>query len=151
MADRPAPDEPQPGLRRPVLAGAAAFVAIAALLSFQDLAWWLLTSLIPYPFFALVGAALIAWIAALLRRAPSGLDVGPRLARAYWALRLAFLVAHAILLAAWAVAALAGAPVAPALLDAFLIALVLSAMISVAIQCLIDVIRALRGRERAES
>ena len=145
VADGNASDDPLRNWRLPVLGWALAIVAFAAILSFQRLFWWLLTTVLPYPFFGLVGVAIIAWIAALLRHAPPGLEVWPRLARPWVISRFAFLAAHLFLLAAWAVTALVRAPVASALLEAFLLTVVFGAMMMAATQCALDVVRAVRG------
>lgn len=150
MADVRACDEPPPGWRLTVLGGAIATVATTAALSFQGLAWWLLVQ-ISYSVIALIGAAMIAWIAARLRHGPFDREVGPRLAWAWLISRLAFLAAHVFLLAAWAIAALVGAPVAAALLDAFFLTVVVNAMIGVSIGCAVNVMRAIRGPVRAGS
>jgi hypothetical protein len=145
VADGNASDDPLRNWRLPVLAWALAIVALASVLSFQGLFWWLLTDVLPYPFFGLVGVAIIAWIAALLRHAPPGLEAWPRLARPWVLSRFAFLAAHLFLLAAWAVAALVRTPVAPALLEAFLLTVVFGALMMAATQCALDVARAVRG------
>jgi hypothetical protein len=151
VADESASDDPLRNWRLPALAWAIAIMALAALLSFQGLTWWLVSILLPYPFFALFGAAIIAWLAALLRHAPPGLEIGARLTRRWWISRLAFLAAHLFLLAAWVIAALVQAPAAPALLKAFLLTMVFGAMVIAATQCAIDVVRAVRGPLRTGS
>jgi hypothetical protein len=151
VADDPASDELPRFSRLTIGGGAAAIAATAALLAHQGQAWPLLYLLIPYPFLALVGAVLITGIAARLRRAPADAYVGARLASAWWISRFAFLIANALLLAAAAVAALAGLPVATALFQAFVLVTMLNVTITMGVQCAINVLRAIRGPAGAQS
>lgn len=77
--------------------------------------------------------------------------VGRRFVRIWWTSRLALLVADTLLLAASAIAALAGASVAAMLIQAFILVTMLSATIIMGAQCAINVLRAARGPAGAES
>jgi hypothetical protein len=86
----------------------------------------------------------LCWGAAKLRS--GGFE---RLQLAWVASRIAFLVAIALLLPAWALAWMAGLAVRAPLLEAILLTLVGGVLIGIASEAMVNLLRAIRGPRRA--
>jgi hypothetical protein len=147
----PPPADDTPRWFFPATAAGATFViavAIGFALAVERPAGLLVDAFGPYGMIFLLVAPLLCWAAAYLRGADRKTRPGPLLF--FWVLlRLAFLPAVIILLIAWLGAWATGLAAAPALLQAFIFALVGASFSFLLSSCLLNLARAIRGPNRA--